>query len=298
MIRTESLSKRYGRREALERVSLEVPEASVFALTGPNGAGKSTLIKIVMSLVRASAGSAEVFGVDSRRLNAKQLEQIGYYSENQKLPEWMRAGYFLDYSKAFYPTWDDALAAELVREYEVPLQRRLRELSRGMKVKAALIACLAYRPRLLVLDEPFSGLDVLVREQLIESIIDRTPEATVFLASHDLAEIESFATHLAYLNEGRLEFVEEMATLFSRFREIEVTLAAAAAELPKDLPVNWVNMEYAGNVLRFTDTCYDTEVSRSEIARCFAGVREISSREMSFRSIFLALAKSRRVRCA
>ena len=83
MIRTESLSKRYGRREALERVSLEVPEARVFALTGPNGAGKSTLIKIVMSLVRASAGSAEVFGVDSRRLNAKQLEQIGYYSENQ-----------------------------------------------------------------------------------------------------------------------------------------------------------------------------------------------------------------------
>jgi len=166
-----------------------------------------------------------------------------------------------------------------------------------MKVKAALAVSLAYRPRLIVLDEPFSGLDVLVREQLIESIVDRTPEATVFLASHDLAEIESFATHVGYLNEGRLEFVEEMAAIYARFREIEVTLEAPSA-LPAGLPATWLNPEQAGVVVRFTDTDYEARRSHDEVARRFAGIREISAREMSFRAIFLALAKSRRVPCA
>jgi ABC-2 type transport system ATP-binding protein len=135
-----------------------------------------------------------------------------------------------------YPSWDGALAAELIRQFELPLDRRLRALSRGMKVKAALAASLAYRPRLIVLDEPFGGLDVLVREQLIESIVDCTPEATVLLASHDLAEIETFATHVGYLNEGRLEFVEEMGSLNARFREVEVTLEAPPGTAFPDSP--------------------------------------------------------------
>jgi ABC-2 type transport system ATP-binding protein len=297
MIRTENLTKRYGRQEALHGVTFEVPQASVFALVGPNGAGKSTAIKIAMNLVRPSAGRVEILGIDSRRLGAGQLAEIGYVSENQKLPEWMRVDRFLDYTKAFYPSWDDALAAELVRQFELPLDRRLSALSRGMKVKAALAVSLAYRPRLIVLDEPFSGLDVLVREQLIESILDRTPEATVFLASHDLAEIESFATHVGYLNEGRLEFVEEMAAIYARFREIEVTLEAPST-LPAGLPATWLNPEQAGVVVRFTDTDYEAGRSSGEVARRFAGIREISAREMSFRAIFLALARSRRVQCA
>ena len=297
MIRIEKLTKRYGRQDALHGVTLEVPPGSVFALVGPNGAGKSTTIKIVMNLMRANGGRAEVLGVDSRRLGAEQLAQIGYVSESQKLPEWMQVDYFLDYVRAFHPSWDTALTAELVRQYELPLDRRLRALSRGMKMKAALAAALSYRPSLIILDEPFTGLDVLVREQLIESILDRTSEATVLLASHDLAEIESFATHVGYLNEGRLEFVEEMAALFARFREVEVTLDAPAA-LPTAIPATWLNPEQAGVVVRFTDTNYQGGRSHDEVARRFACVREISAREMSFRAIFLALARSRKAQCA
>jgi ABC-2 type transport system ATP-binding protein len=297
MIRTENLTKRYRHNEALHGLTLDVPPGSVFALVGPNGAGKSTAIKLVMNLIRPSAGRAEVLGVDSTRLGAAELAQIGYVSENQKLPEWMRVDYFLDYCRTFYPSWDSALAADLVRQFDLPLGRRLRTLSRGMKVKAALTASLAYRPRLIVLDEPFGGLDVLVREQLIESLADCTPEATILLASHDLAEIESFATHVAYLNEGRLEFVEEMAALSARFREVEVTLEAPAP-LPAGLPAAWLNPEQAGVVVRFTDTLYEPVRSHQEVARRFAGVREIHAREMSFRAVFLALAKSRRALCA
>jgi ABC-2 type transport system ATP-binding protein len=291
MIRMENLSKRYRRNEALRGISLTVPEGSVFALVGPNGAGKSTAIKTVMNIIQPSGGRAEIMGVDSRELGAEQLARIGYVSENQRMPEWMKVGYFLAYCKRFYPTWNDADASELVRGYDLPLDRPLKALSRGMRMKAALASSLAYRPRLIVLDEPFGGLDVLVREELIESILDRTPEATVLVSSHDLGEIESFATHVGYLNEGRLEFVEEMAALADRFREVEITLESPS-ELPRELPASWLNAEQAGVAVRFTDAHYDAARENEEIRRRFSGVREIEARQMSFRTIFLALAKS------
>src|SRR4030095_14049943 len=126
-----------------------------------------TTIKILMNIHKPSAGSAEVIGVDSRRLGPEEFAKIGYVSENQEMPEWMTVEYFLAYLKPFYPTWDDARAAELLRVFDLPRQRKLRHLSRGMATKAALTSSLAYRPRVLVLDEPFGGLDPLVREQLI-----------------------------------------------------------------------------------------------------------------------------------
>jgi len=288
MIRTWDLSKKYKRNEALHGLTLEVPEGSVFALLGPNGAGKSTAIKTVMNILRPTSGRAEVLGVDSRRLGADQLARIGYVSENQQLPDWMKVGDFLRYCRPFYPDWRDDDAAALVRAYDLPLDRPLKALSRGMRIKAALASSLAYRPTLIVLDEPFSGLDVLVREQLIESILERTPEATVFLASHDLAEIESFATHIAYLNDGRLQFVEEMSALADRFREVEVTVDAAA---PGDLPPTWLNVERGAHVVRFTDSQFHGE---AEIARRFGNPSEISARPMSLRAIVVALAKSTR----
>lgn len=288
MIRTFELTKKYRRNEALHGLTVTVPEGSVFALLGPNGAGKSTAIKTLMNILRPTSGRAEVMGVDSRQLGAAELAQIAYVSENQQLPEWMTVGAFLAYCRPFYPGWNDEDAAALVRGYDLPSDRPLKSLSRGMRVKAALASSLAYRPRLIVLDEPFSGLDVLVREQLIESIVERTPEATVLIASHDLGEIESFATHVAYLNEGRLEFVEEMTTLAERFREVEVTVDA---EVPADRPETWLNVERSARVVRFTDSQFHGE---PEIAKRFPGAREISARPMTLRAIVVALAKSAR----
>jgi len=291
MIRTENLTKRYRRNDALHNVTFEVPPASVFALTGPNGAGKSTLLKILLNLTQPTGGRVSILDADSRRITPAHLAQVAYISENQHLPVWMTVAALLDFTKAFYPTWDDALAAELVRNYELPLGRKLSQLSRGMKVKAALAASLAYRPRIILLDEPFTGLDILVREQLIETIIDRTPEATVLIASHDLAEIETVATHIAYLNEGRLEFAEETASLHDRFREVEITLDEPAAVQP---PATWLQYEQSDSLARFTDTRFNP----TEIAARFPNARDITARPLGFRAIFLALAKSRRTQCA
>jgi ABC-2 type transport system ATP-binding protein len=212
-IHTEDLVKKFARLEALKTLNLSVPQGAVYALVGPNGAGKTTVIKILMNIVRATSGRAEVLGLESSRIKGRQFESIGYVSENQKQPEWMSVGALLGYLRPFYPTWDRSLEDELMKQFDLPLDRKLRHLSRGMRMKAALASSLAYRPKLIVLDEPFTGLDPLVRDDLIQGLLDRAEESTILVSSHDLGEIESFASHVGYLDEGQLRFSEELTTL-------------------------------------------------------------------------------------
>ena len=291
MLRTDRLAKKFGRVEALESLTVEVPEGSVFALVGPNGAGKSTTMKICLNMLRASSGTAEVLGVDSRKLGPAQLARVGYVSEARQLPEWMTVARFLAYCREFYPAWNDADVAEFVRAYELPLDRPLKSLSRGQRVKAALAATLAYHPSLLFLDEPFSNLDVLVRDQVIETILAAGTETTVFLASHDLAEIESFATHVAYIDQGAVRFTEEMGALSTRFRSIEVVMGERSA-MSTGLPATWLNPEQVGPVARFTDSRFSVAEHDAQIRRLFPDAREVNVTAMPLRSIFVALAKS------
>ena len=153
-ITTEEISKTYGKTLALQPASLSVPAGSVFALVGHNGAGKTTLIKILMNILEATSGTATVLGQASTTLTGAAFERIGYVSENQDLPLWMTVRQFLDYTSAFYPQWD---LGNLVEHFELPLDRKLKNLSRGMLMKAALASTLAYSPELIVMDEPFSG---------------------------------------------------------------------------------------------------------------------------------------------
>jgi ABC-2 type transport system ATP-binding protein len=195
--------------------------------------------------------------------------------------------------RPFYPTWDRALEQQLVRQFDLPLDRKLRHLSRGMRMKAAFASSLAYRPSLIVLDEPFTGLDPLVRDELIEGLLERAPETTIFLSSHDLAEIESFASHVGYLEDGRMLFSDEMAVLNDRFRDVSITLAAPTP-LPPDLPPAWLLPETVDCVLRFVHSEYKGVATDRELAAIFASARDISAEPMPLRSIFLAIAKSSR----
>ena len=288
------LSKRFRNVDAVQDLTLEVPEGSIFALVGTNGAGKTTTIKMLMNILKPTAGHATVLDTDSRRLGPNDFARIGYVSENQEMPDWMTVGYFLDYLKSFYPAWDRARAAELVDQFQLPRDRKLRHLSRGMRIKAALASSLAYRPRLLVLDEPFGGLDPLVRDEVIEGLLDSAGETTIFISSHDLAEIESFATHIAYLDQGRLQFSEEMVTLSARFREVEVTLdqpGGLPAALPDRWPDHWLRPEAAPTMVRFIDSRFENGRTQSEIRQLFGEVREVTAYPMALRAIFVALAR-------
>jgi ABC-type uncharacterized transport system ATPase subunit len=154
-IAIEDVTKLFRDVAALNGLNMVVPEGSIFGLVGPNGAGKTTAIKIVMNVLHATSGRAQVLCWDSRDLAGTAFCSIGYVSENQRLPEWMRVTDFLAYVRNFYPTWDRELENELVKRFDLPAKRKLKTLSRGMRMKAALASSLAYRPRLVVMDETF-----------------------------------------------------------------------------------------------------------------------------------------------
>jgi ABC-2 type transport system ATP-binding protein len=293
IVRTEDLSKRFGRHEVLQRLELTVDEGSVYGLVGPNGAGKTTTVKVLMNIMEPSSGRAVVLDADSRRLGPKQFQQIGYVSENQEMPEWMTVDYLMAYVKPFYPTWDDDRARELLRAFDLPGDRRLKHLSRGMRMKAALASSLAYRPKLLVLDEPFTGLDPLVRDEFIEGLVESAQETTMVISSHDLAEIESFATHIGFLDRGRLHFSQSLSALSERFREIEVTREDGSS-LPESWPKHWLQLQTSAGLIRFVESHFDRERTLAEVRRVFGKTARVADTPMSLRAIFVTLARESR----
>ncbi len=301
-IQTNQIAKGYGKTQALLPLTLTVPEGAVFALVGHNGAGKTTLIKLLMNMLHPSSGSATVLGKPTSSLTGADFQRIGYASENQELPDWMTVGQFLSYLRPFYPTWDDEA---LVRQLDLPLDRKLKNLSRGMLMKAALASILAFHPSLILLDEPFSGLDPLVRDELIEALRPRSLAAaptaaqpTILISSHDLAEVESFATHIGFLHQGQLLFSEEMTSLMARFREVTVTLNPASAATAVPPRESWLLLEQTSIAARFVHIHADTEPIAAQVEQVFPGSASLQIEPMSLRGIFLALAKSGRAPAA
>jgi ABC-2 type transport system ATP-binding protein len=293
IVEIDGLWKKYGRFDAVQGLSLAVPEGSVFALIGANGAGKTTTLKTVMNILEPNRGRVNVLGVDSRRLSPRELAQIGYVSENQELPDGLTVSQFLAYLRPFYPAWDEALEGDIVRQMQLPPDRQIGRLSHGMRMKLALASALSFRPKLLVLDEPLSGLDPLVRDELMESLLGQSGEATVLLSSHELGEIEGIATHVAFIDQGRLLFQEPMAELTARVREVRVTLDGDAV-IPPAPPKEWLDVKAAGSVVSFVETRFDEATLGQKVAAVFGPVRNIDVQPVQLRAIFTAIARSTR----
>ena len=294
IIETQQLTRRYWRTEALRDLTLAVPAGSVFALLGANGAGKTTAIKVLMNLLPPSGGEARVLGVDTRRLGERERAQIGYVSENQVLPPWMTVRQLLDYCRPFYPTWDRALESKLMTQFDLPAERKIRHLSRGMRMKAALLSSLAYRPKLLVLDEPFSGLDPLTRDDLVHGLLEAAVhgEWSVLVSSHDIEEVERLADHDSLLDAGRLQFSESTVALLGRCRRVEVTLSDISPAAPYP-PSGWLEYEQAGGLVRFVDTHYEREAT-GRLCRERFPAGSLTVQPLTLREIFITLARAKR----
>ena len=220
VVETHDLAKNYGKFGALQGLNLSMPQGSVFALVGANGAGKTTTIKILLNMIAPSRGSARILGVDTCAIRPPVLAQIGYVSETQALPSRLRVAQFFDYLRPCYATWDSHLEQQLRTRLRLPPGRRISELSHGMRLKLALACALVYRPRLLVLDEPFSGLDALTRDEMIREFLREPREMSILISSHELDEVERLATHVAFLDEGRLLFQGALAQLREHARDV------------------------------------------------------------------------------
>ena len=205
-VTVEQLTRKFGKKTALDCVSLDVPKGSVFGLVGENGAGKTTLIKHVLGLLKAKEGSVRVFGIDPVKDPEKALARIGYLSENRDIPNWMRIHELMRYRQAFYPTWDEVYADELIETFGLDVKSKVKTLSRGERAQAGLLIALAHRPDLLLLDEPSSGLDPVVRRDILGAIIRTVADEgrTVFFSSHLLDEVERVADIVAMIHCGKV----------------------------------------------------------------------------------------------
>jgi ABC-2 type transport system ATP-binding protein len=290
-IETEGLSRTFGRLDAVHALDLRVPAGSIFALIGPNAAGKTTTIKLLMNLVRPSGGKASVLGTPSTALGVREWQRIGYVSENQQLPDWITPAQLLAYCRPLYPDWDDELCARLQSSLGLKSSVALKSASRGTRMKAALLSSLAYRPDLVVLDEPFSGLDPVVRDELVRALLEvpREREWTVFVSSHDVDEVERLADWVGFLANGRLLFAEPVESLLNRFRLIEIVTADDAPAPAAAALAGWVPRGAAGRTLRFVDTAHDPADAQARIASAFPGAAVHVSR-LGLRDIFVTLA--------
>jgi ABC-2 type transport system ATP-binding protein len=227
-----ALSRSFGVKKALNEVSLAVPKGAVFGLVGENGAGKSTLIKHLLGLWRAETGTVRLFGLDPVSDPVAVLGRIGYLSEEPDLPGWMRVGELLRYTQAFYPRWDTSYAERLRDEFGLDPEARIKTLSKGQRARLGLIAAEAHRPDLLILDEPSSGLDPIVRRDILEAIIRTVSDEgrTVLFSSHLLDEVERVSDHLAMLHRGTLRLCAPLDDIKARHRRISLHFERPPAE--------------------------------------------------------------------
>ena len=212
VIEIRNVTRHFGKTVALEEVSLTVPRGGVFGLVGENGAGKTTLIRHVLGLLKAKTGSVQVFGLDPVRDPVGVLGRIGYLSEDRDLPDWMRIEELLRYSEPLYPSWDSAYAVKLCKMFELDRKQKIGTLSRGQRARTGLLIAVAHRPELLLLDEPSSGLDPVVRRDILGAIIRTVAQEgrTVLFSSHLLEEVERVVDSVAMMHRGRLVLTDSL----------------------------------------------------------------------------------------
>lgn len=234
-IKVEGLTRKFGKKIALKNVDLTVSRGRVFGLVGENGAGKTTLIKHIMGLLKAQQGSVRVFGIDPVKDPVGALSRIGYLSEDRDIPHWMRIDELMNYTRAFYPDWDVSYAEELRQIFRLDVSSKIKELSRGQKAQAALLTALAYRPPLLLLDEPSSGLDPVVRRDILTAIIRTVADEgrTVLFSSHLLDEVERVADDVVMIHEGRIILSDSLENIKANHHLITVKFPEPQREKPQ-----------------------------------------------------------------
>ena len=223
VVEISNLTRKFGSKIALDNVTLNIPQGVVIGLVGLNGAGKTTLIKHILGLYRAQSGTVSVFGRDPSRNPEKSLVQVGCLTEEDTLPGWMKVWQIHRFASAFYPGWDHDYANELIDTFKLEANKRIKQMSKGQRARVGLTLALAHRPKLLVLDEPSSGLDPVVRNDILGAIIRTIADQgnTVLFSSHLLDEVQRLSDTVGVIREGKLvEFgaLDEMQTKYQRVR--------------------------------------------------------------------------------
>jgi ABC-2 type transport system ATP-binding protein len=252
LIECADLHKQYGQLEVLRGLNLQVPKGSIFGLLGRNGAGKTTTIKVLLGMAHPASGRARIFDlpVDDPAASVEIRRRTGFVSEDKDLYDFMTVAEIIDFTAGFYPRWRTDLQKQYVRSFELPLHARVKALSRGTRTKLALLLAFCRGAQLLVLDEPTSGLDPVAADEVLQLMVGHVAreETTVFLSSHQLAEVDQIADQLAIVHRGRTVLAGALDDLREHFRRIQLVFDGEAPDVTFSAP-GVVRVKRQGRVL-------------------------------------------------
>lgn len=265
VVAVDGLRHRYRTREVLHDLRFEVPEGAIYALLGANGTGKSTLLRLIAGITPVQTGQVTLWNTDVGRLSLAERQRIAYVAEGQQLPRGLRLSQLEAYCAPLYPTWDVQLASSLRARFGLDAKQRVSEMSRGERMKVSLLLALAARPRLLIMDEPFTGMDVAVKDELVRGLLDSIGEHgwSVLVATHDIAEIEMMADWVGFLRDGRLAVSSSLEALQEQYGHLEIQREAGIrVRTDASWPDDWRLVQEAGGRI----SALIPRVSDSELA--------------------------------
>lgn len=289
VIEAQHLSFAYSRQDVLRDINLQINPGSFYALLGRNGAGKSTLLKILAGVLEPRQGTTRTLGTNSLHLGVEEWRAMGFVSEAQPLYDWLTGAELLHFTRQLYPNWDATFCEHLCHTLDLPLKQKVRGYSKGERMKLILLLAMAFHPRLLLLDEPFSGLDVVAKEQLISCLLEATGQEqwSVICASHDIAEVERLADNIGIINDGSLTLSEPLESLQARYRRVQVFGASTGAISVADVAM--LQPHQSENGLTFIETAYSVQ-REQELRTRFGPKVEFSS--MPLREILFSIFTS------
>jgi len=287
VVDVNNLSRTFGDKAALDAVSFRATAGQVYGLVGSNGAGKTTLLKHLLGLLRAASGSVRVFGLDPVRDPVGVLGRVGYLSEERELPEWMRIDELMRYTQAYHPTWDAAYARELLETFALDPAKKIKDLSKGMRAQAGLIVAVAHRPALLILDEPSSGLDAVVRRDILDAIVRAVADdgRTVIFSSHLLDEVERMSDHVTLMHQGRVTLSGALDEVRRQYQRSRVHFAENFEQPP--VLESALLIEGGGRAWSVVHSGSPEKFRQSVLAR---GGEVVESRDATLEEIFMARA--------
>ena len=299
VVEINGLSKRYGRKTVVDNLSLKIPRGSVYGLIGPNGAGKSTTLKSLMRLLKTSGGSMKVLDHDVTTDFQAVKHRVGYVPEMHHIYRWMKVKRVIEFTKSFYPTtWNDQFCDQMMEMMELDPRKKVKELSKGMLAKLALLLAVSHEPDLLVLDEPLSGLDPIVRDEFIDGVLKTIceQETTVIFSSHTIGDVQRLADSVGILYAGRLLVNQPTETMLDEARLIKVVLQGNSDQPILSAPDSTIFEVRNGREVNFTVSQFSplmTEVIERENS-----IEHIEVQRVNLEDLFKAYIRGAKLQSA
>jgi ABC-2 type transport system ATP-binding protein len=280
----EHVTRRFSGKAAVDNLSLRVERGKTFGFIGLNGAGKTTAIRMMVGLLKPHGGWISVAGFEVPAQRDRMKVHVGYVPDQPTVYSWMRVGQAIDFCRTFYPKWDDARISELLKVFDLDVRKRVKHLSKGMAAKLSLLLALGHDPEVLILDEPMSGLDPLVREEFLEGLVSAVAqrEQTLFFSSHTLADVQRLVDSVGLMHEGKLILHSPIDELLEKTKRVRAVLSDAGAIATAPPGVLWQKTEGR----EWTLTLSDFQESQLEFLRGKNRIEHLDVMDMSLDDVF------------